>query len=571
MGTTFCKEARCRVSDPSNPRTHELVGEDPRSGCANCGDEFKLGCEHYPRKVRHIYHSQHPLTLINRSDETGIAILERDKCNWCGGDLSNMFYRCSICGFCLDLHCFLKNPSPTITNPKSHHHPLLFFPRPFLLPCDACGLVNISEPVYTCFQCHYVVHQSCIDLPREIKITRHPHRLSYTPFSPPDYSTCQICYKSVDIKYGQYSCDHEGCSYVAHSKCATHEKVWDGNELEWEPDDTNETEDIAPFEKVSVGVIKYFCHEHHLKLHSYDRVRDADKQCEACILPMEYSRDFYTCMQCDFYLHQVCASLPRKFCHASHQHPLFLDPSPPNDDKYCSTCVREFSGFQYKCSRDDCQTTAPNFKVDIRCILVPDISTYKCHVHPLFINTCFSRGDTFYCNGCKRSRKDQMSRLECTLCEFILCYFCATLPDEVYYKHSEHPLSLCYGDEDVDDTYWCETCEKMIDPTRWFYTSTKWCITIHIGCILGTTMYMKHGFTYREGNDNLEIVRNSSNSRPICCRCAKRCQDLVYYKHQEMSFCSTECSRNYRIRHKALPLLDSHFLGRVSATVKQWL
>ena len=55
-------------------------------------------------------------------------------------------------------------------------------------------------------------------------------------------------------------CNHEGCSYLA----TTHEKVWDGNELEWEPEKTNETEDITPFEKVGLGVIKYFCHEHHL-------------------------------------------------------------------------------------------------------------------------------------------------------------------------------------------------------------------------------------------------------------------------------------------------------------------
>ncbi|KAL0737591.1 hypothetical protein Bca4012_013801 [Brassica carinata] len=538
------------MSDPANPQSHELIEEDHRPTCAKCGDEFIRGWDHYPRKVRHIYHSQHPLTLINQSDESEIAIPEQgksnfvfNKCNWCGGDLQYKFYRCSICGFCLDLDCSLKSPPLTITNPKCHHHPLLFFPRPFLLPCDACGLVNISEPVYTCFPCHYVVHQSCIDLPRQIKITHHPHRLSYTPFFPPDYSTCKICYKTVDIKYGQYSCNHDGCNYVAHSKCATHEKVWDGDELEWEPDDTNETEDISPYETVGVGVIKYFCHEHHLKLQRYERVRDADKQCEACILPMDYC-DFYTCMQCNFHLHEVCASLPRKLSHASHHHPLLLEPYGPYLQSHmcCSTCHREFNGFQYKCSRDDCQMTEPSFKVDIRCILVPNVSTYRCHAHPLFINTCFSREDTFYCNGCKGAKRGQISRLECTLCEFTLCYFCATLPDEIYYKHAEHPLSLCYG-EDVDGTYWCETCEKKIDPARQFYTSTKRCITIHIGCIMGSSMYLKHGFTFHYGGDKiLEVVRNSSNSRPICSGCYERCQDLVYYKHQERCFCCAKCS-----------------------------
>lgn len=91
--------------------------------------------------------------------------------------------------------------------------------------------------------------------------------------------------------------------------CNAHENVWDGSDLEWEPEETIKTEDTEPFEKVGVDLIKYFCHEHNLKLHKYDRVRDSDKQCEACIFPID-SRDFYTCMQCDgFFLHEVCANL----------------------------------------------------------------------------------------------------------------------------------------------------------------------------------------------------------------------------------------------------------------------
>ncbi|CAA7061680.1 unnamed protein product [Microthlaspi erraticum] len=347
MGIPFVKGLRCPVSDPANPHTlPRSDGEHLLSGCFKCGKQhvyqddlgliqdhyrcttcdvwFHTFCQDRPRKIRHPYHLQHPLTLtlIDGDDETVIAISEQENksesvfnkgCNWCGGELGNLdkkYYRCSICGFCLDHSCVKKSPPPTITNPKSHHHPLVLFPRPFSLPCDACGLVDVSDPVYACYQCNYMVHQSCISLPRVIKITRHPHRLSHTPFFQPQVSTsCQICYKAVDIKYGQYACHLEGCSYVAHSTCATHENVWDGNELEWEPEEeTCETEeDIEPFEKVGVGLIRYFLHqEHHLRLLKYDRVRDADdKQCEACILPMD-ARDFYSCMQCDFFLHEMC-------------------------------------------------------------------------------------------------------------------------------------------------------------------------------------------------------------------------------------------------------------------------
>lgn len=59
-------------------------------------------------------------------------------------------------------------------------------------------------------------------------------------------------------------------------------EVWDGRELEWEPQEIGEAEDVAPFKKVGDDLINYFCHEHYLKLDKYDGVRDADKQCQAC-------------------------------------------------------------------------------------------------------------------------------------------------------------------------------------------------------------------------------------------------------------------------------------------------
>ncbi|KAG7543514.1 hypothetical protein ISN45_Aa07g034250 [Arabidopsis thaliana x Arabidopsis arenosa] len=73
------------------------------------------------------------------------------------------------------------------------------------------------------------------------------------------------------------------CKSLVHSKCATHKTIWDGRELEWEPEEYGEIEDVAPFKKVGDDLIKYFSHEHHLKLEKYDGVRDADKRCQACI------------------------------------------------------------------------------------------------------------------------------------------------------------------------------------------------------------------------------------------------------------------------------------------------
>lgn len=422
---------------------------------------FHSGCHKFPRKVTHPYHLHHPLTFTFRNYETGVIsdgnidesfwnrVLSEastyesntsdpkkfgsvqasrsqsntafDKCTWCGEKIQgNWFYRCSICNFCLDLSCFQNSLLLNVANPKSHHHSLVFYPRPLLTPCDACGLVNILEPSYACFQCNYMVHRSCIDLPRVIKITRHQHRLFHTPYLQPITSPCLVCYKTLDVKYGLYSCNHEDCSYVVHSKCATHENVWDGKELEWEPEEPDETEDIPPFTKVGTDLIKHFSHKHLLKLDKYDGGRDAEKQCQACILPVN-SHNFYNCIQCNFSLQKVCAGLLRKMDHALHIHPLVLDPSPWENREHvgCSVCSRKSTGFRYICVKENCgfvDKFRNRFQMDVRCVLVPDYFTHKSHEHPLFISTSYKGKEKICCKVCKEMC--QQSYLQCSECKF---------------------------------------------------------------------------------------------------------------------------------------------------------
>ncbi|CAH2079193.1 unnamed protein product, partial [Thlaspi arvense] len=299
MGQTFAKEGvRCGMSDPAQPHTlSHGVGQNPPSGCftckkqssstenfhyrcTSCNVDFHNGCHQLLKHIQHPYHLQHLLTLTNK-----IKIIYDHKIT--------------------QPQIFLAQKPFLLFLSQIQKAILLFFPRPFSNPCDACGFVNTLEPSYVCFQCNYMVHQSCINLPRVIKITRHPHRISYTPHIPPTISPCKICYKTVDLKYGKYSCSHEECSYLVHSKCATHKTVWDGSELEWEPEkDLDNIEDIESFKKVGVDLIKHFCHDHHLRFGKYDKVQDEDKQCQACVLSIDSQHGFYRCTQCDYYLHE---------------------------------------------------------------------------------------------------------------------------------------------------------------------------------------------------------------------------------------------------------------------------
>ncbi|KAG7576833.1 DC1 [Arabidopsis thaliana x Arabidopsis arenosa] len=532
--------------------------------CKRCHVEFHFGCHKYPSELTHPYHLQHPLIFTFHNYHTGIisdASIDEsfcatvlsgsiesdvvfDKCTWCRKNIQgNWFYRCSVCKFCLDLSCSQTDPPLLVENPKSHHHSLAFYARPLLTPCDACGSVNVLDPSYACFQCNYMVHQSCIDLPRVIKITRHKHRLFHTPYLHSTIPPCRICYKPVDIKYGQYSCKHEDFSYVVHSKCATHENVWDGKELEDEPEEPENIEDIVPFEKVGSDLIKHFSHEHHLlKLEKYDGVRDAEKQCQACILPIN-SPHFYNCMECGFFLHEVCAGLPRKLDHALHVHPLVLDPSPQRhfNQNGCLVCSRKSTGFRYKCSTEKC-VLLDNVQIDVRCILVPDFFTHKAHEHPLFISTSEKGKSKICCECCKEICL--VSYLQCSECKFAMCYRCATIPNEVYYKYDKHSLSLCYGEGVKYGMYWCEVCEKEVDPRDWFYACNKCCITVHLQCVFGSSGYVKPGFTLYHYFTKMEVFRNSKSTRPFCTECGQRCPSSIYYKLGWLgtrTFCSLNC------------------------------
>ncbi|KFK38699.1 hypothetical protein AALP_AA3G148500 [Arabis alpina] len=598
MNNTY-EPPRCRLSHPSLPHTLSIrrgrnptdnsgysfddasedtklffYKEDRHYYCTHCDVAFHNDSyTSHPKKTTHPYHLQHPLTLTLRtemqsgstpsipdSSSSDLGMSESniifDKCTWCGKDLGEEFYHCSICSFSLDITCSKQDPLLTIPNPKSHHHSLFFLPRPLSVPCDACGLVDNSEASYACFQCNYFVHLSCTYLPRVIKITRHLHRLFYTPYLPPANWLCRVCYKTIDFKYGQYSCNQEDCSYVVHSKCATHHRVWDQKELEWKPEVLHDPKAIAPFVKVGDGLIKYFGHKYHnLRLEKYDRVRDARKQCQACVLPID-SRDFYNCEECYFCLHEVCAGLPRKLDHALHPHTLVLRPYTDAFEGHyhkmkCSTCSRRSTGFRYKCSERNCSKRIVDqddffqdnyYHIDLRCILVPEYFTHKSHAHPLFI--AMSDDDNkIYCKVCKKKCKEYY--LQCTKCEeFGMCYRCATIPHEVDYKYDNHPLTLCYGEENVDGTYWCEVCEKILDPTKWFYTCNKCCITIHRECLFGASVYMKLGSTFYCDKKKVNVTACVGNNRPICEQCNNRCPDSVCYiiaSRGPMFWCSLKC------------------------------
>ncbi|CAH2045725.1 unnamed protein product [Thlaspi arvense] len=240
----------------------------------------------------------------------------------------------------------------------------------------------------------------------------------------------------------------------------------------------------------------YFCVE------CDKRVYDETKYCQACSIPI-YEESFYVCMEeCYFFLHETCANAPRKMLHPLHPHTLKLETVITREGIFrCSLCIRMSSGFLYRCTKRDC-----DYKLDVRCALVSEPFEYQGHQHPLFL--ALDPKEKPMCHVCKTT--EHMKVLNCIECDFIICFKCATLPYMVKYKHDEHYLTFCHGDEASDDSDWCELCEGKlaIGGKAGFYKCNECCTTIHIHCLLWDQPYMKPVPTIQFGEDTIDLIND---------------------------------------------------------------
>ncbi|XP_019058699.1 PREDICTED: uncharacterized protein LOC104819099 isoform X2 [Tarenaya hassleriana] len=275
--------------------------------CKECDCYFHMECADLSQELTHSSHPFHPLKLLTEDE---MYDLPNSMCPLCQCELSNR--SCFLCKFSICNEC-AKNPPPlSILSLTTHDHTLTLLPISISFTCNACGMDGYWSP-YVCLQCYFVIHIQCVDLPRIININRHDHRISRRYCLEPENPDpmCGKCRRPIDRRYGAYSCST--CpQYAVHSGCATSEDVWDGKELYWKPE---EVEDVEPFKMIAHNVIEHFSHkQHHLKLTEDGNGCETSIHCKACIRSVN-SGPFYSCMQCDSFLHEKCANLPLKKRH----------------------------------------------------------------------------------------------------------------------------------------------------------------------------------------------------------------------------------------------------------------
>ncbi|XP_010483048.1 PREDICTED: uncharacterized protein LOC104761629 [Camelina sativa] len=544
-----CEEFECGACEMEMPSASYFA-------CQQCGKKFHKECVESPLVIKHPSHPSHSLRLYSFASR-------EMKCICCKEVVFDMFYHCTTCDLSMHPVCAMKTVPCVSDHPKSHHHPLTLFPAQASLVCTYCAMIEKLDPTYICIECVFVIHEGCIGFPHVIRISRHPHRISFTSSLPSGNLSCGVCRKQVDNNYGAYSCK-KCAAYFVHSKCATHKYIWDGIELAGIPEEEDEIDDGEPFKRIADGIILHPFHSHHLQL-EIDDASDIIKYCRGCALPIGED-EFYSCMECDFILHGSCANAPRMIRHPLYPHPLTLYvanmvPANAKGTFFCDKCHRDGTGFFYWHSVGE-----DSFCLDLQCASIIEPFEYQGHQHPLFLPWNPDEKRTL-CQMCKY--ESNLSKLECTICNYSICYRCAALPYKVRYKHDNHFLTICDGKEASDLPDWCENCEGKIEEVketgyrplsyekteRRFYNCSDCCTPLHVDCLLGKDMYMRPGntkkeylsysmYSYRHDRQiklNVRILLNDSLSRPICTRCKRRCPFPIVFKGKSTLFCSWNC------------------------------
>ena len=243
-----------------------------------------------------------------------------------------------------------------------------------------------------CTICRLFIHSRCVGFSRTINISSHNHTLTliyslHRQVKDFNHVFCKLCGQKVKTEYAAFCC--QKCDFVTHLYCAQQYSLFMGNDLESLLENS-----VDVMEKINSDEIQHFSDPHNLIL-SHEEVLNG-KLCNGCMHSI-ISAPFYNCIRCNFFLHTVCAQLPKKKKHILHYHRLtFLPHAPSSDGVFtCGACGHSCRSFVYRC--DVC-----NYHLDVQCSSISKTLKHEGHQHSLILAIISSKN----CNACGHGYKD---------------------------------------------------------------------------------------------------------------------------------------------------------------------
>ncbi|GJY47452.1 zinc finger, PHD-type containing protein [Tanacetum coccineum] len=239
----------------------------------------------------------------------------------------------------------------------------------------------------------------------------------------------------------------------------------------------------------SSKIKSYMCH---------DPMKKIELLCNGCVRPI-MDMPFYKCANndesCNFALHEWCTRLPTSIeNHPGHpQHTLVLLPNVTRaffSVFQCEFCRLPCNGFAYCCVQ--C-----NYNIDASCGFIPEKITHKVHPNHLLSRVQVISSFFKVCRICNRflaaeyypsynlNFRNPPIAFSCSICDDLYIHpWCAMLlPETIRHKYDKHPMNLSYFPiENYTSEYFCDICEKDLDPHRSFYHCHKCVQMVHSGC-----------------------------------------------------------------------------------------
>ncbi|XP_062143672.1 uncharacterized protein LOC133851331 [Alnus glutinosa] len=298
-------------------------------------------CASLPLTVKHIGH-KHTLNLIGSSQ---VNQSDRQICGICVKKVdTDRVYYCSKCNFVAHLDCGthegsmeeIKKEDSEVVDESSINDSLAYAVKKIRMGedkieiaeeinhfshqqhdlklidellinnenCDGC-MYPIFPPFYTCAQCRFFLHKSCVELPRKKQHPFHSHRLTLLT-KVPDYDVfhCNVCGRDSCASF-TYHC--EKCWFDADVQCSL--------------------------------ISEIFTHEGHDHPLFLSRAPYHEK-CSCC----DGKGNVFKCADCEFTLDLRCATLPHTVRYRFFEQPFKLCYSTKYDsdgEYYCDICEEE--------------------------------------------------------------------------------------------------------------------------------------------------------------------------------------------------------------------------------------